>query len=428
MKQPGFYFFLSVFLFIGGIRSGFPVDKVTPTNVFDYSLQIALDLQKSYPQAAEVFFLEGNVYNRASKYDRAIEAFKKGLALKPQQPDIIQLVAFLYNKTNQFEAAAEWYRKSLAIEPDAPKGNERLGQALVQLKRMDEARSAFEQEIQHNPQNPFSRIYLGERYFDVGRLKEAREQAETAAKLDPKLPEPYYLLSKINRKEGKTEAATKNLETFQDLKKKEQELISQEQTPRSDQEQALLTAAITHYEAGTVYYNHGNRNQAESHFLAAVSLDPKNEPARLSLARIYQEANQWPKAVSFYRELTVINPKEYRYPYQLGLILATMKQFEEAQRNMETALQMSPAAVDVKRALVRVLFMSQGDMRKAVELTESVISVEPTAEDYDLLGHAYFTLGELDKSLAALSKAIELDPDNSTYRQRYDKVNALRNK
>jgi len=401
-------------------------DKITPANVFDYALKIALDLQKEYPQSAAPYFLVGHVYYRASRYDQAIESFQKGLTINPNQAYIVQMVAFLYTQLNKYEKAVEWYRKTLVLKPDAQNVNARLGLILVQLKRMEEARAAFEQELHYYPDNAFNRIYLGERYFDDGRLREAREQAKTAAQLNPDLPGPYYLLSKINRKEGNTEAANQMLEIFQKKKKKEQETINPSNSSMTDQERSLLTASFTHDEAGVIYYDHGNKTPAETHFRKAISLNPKDEQSRIHLAQLYQESNQSEKTVPLYRELIVINPKEFQYHFLLGNVLAELKKFTEARESFEKALELSPDSVEAKRSLARVVLSGNGDPRKAVEWMESVVSAEPTAENYDLLSRSYYSINEVEKSLDALHKAIELDPQNPIYRQRYEKILTLR--
>jgi len=308
------WLFLWTILFcLGGWPKAWCVspEEVAPNTIKEYTAQQLGAAEKAFPNDPEVYFIKGYALHRCMKYEEAIDAFKKGLELKPNQADIAQMIAFIFAYIAKYEEAVEWYKKTAAIDPAAERANERLGLALVKLNRMDEAAKAFEAEIRYHPEDASSHFYLAERYFEAGRVKEASAQAELAMKYDPVVPEPYYLMAKILRKDGNAKGADAALKTFQEKKKEEEKIV--EQTPKTDDvKQTKLSAAQLHIELGAIYYRQKRDQEAEAHFLKALYFDPKSEAARYNLATLYQETRQTPKAESFYPELMAMNDKNPR--------------------------------------------------------------------------------------------------------------------
>ncbi|RJP30625.1 MAG: tetratricopeptide repeat protein [Candidatus Omnitrophota bacterium] len=399
-------------------------ETVTPETVFPFSLEIAKKAQQQFPKNADSHFLVGNVYYRAQQYEDAIAAFKKGLEIKPNQIDIVQLIAFIYSRQSRFEEAAEWYRMTLALNPRAPQASERLGLALVQCNQMEEARQAFEDAVRTDPQDASAHYHLAERYSDEGRLGEAIKEAELTIQHDNRFPEPYYLLSNIYRKQGNPDQSKEMLERFRLKKEAEEKWIEQNEKPDSGEKSAARMAAQTLIEAGALYYQQKRDKEAESCFLRALSLDAKNEPARFNLAHLYQEKGRNDKAAALFGELIVINANDYRYHLGMGMILAAQKEWLEAERCLDKALALQPDAVEAQRTLARVLLLAHRDPIKALQLMRQAVEIEKNAENYNYLSQAYYMNGQLEESLEAMGKALELAPNNPTYRQRFEKLRA----
>jgi len=395
--------------------------EITPDTILDYSLQLVQETIQHQPNAPEPYFALGYVYYRASRFEDALTAFLKGLSIKPHQPDIVQMVAFLYARLNQDEKAVEWYQKTLALEPDAPSANERLGIALQKLNRMEEAVQAFEKELQFHPDNASTHVYLAERYLAANRLDDAIRHAEAASKYDERYPEPYYLLSRVYLKQGKQDQANEMLQIFQQKKDAERAYFDSLPQP-TDQESALHAAVLTHTDVGSLWYQFRKDAKAISHFLKALSLDPKNEKARYLLAQVYTNRHEAEKAVPLFRELLAMNPNDSRYLLGLGLLLADQKRWSEAQGYLEKVLSLTPHDTAAQVALARVLINNGQDFSRALQLMERVIQAENSAENYDWLSYAYYVNGRVQESIEAMRMALTLDPSNRNYQIRYEKL------
>ncbi len=396
--------------------------EITSENVLDYSINVANELIREYPQSPQAYSALGYVYYRGKKYEDAIEAFKKSLQIKPDQPVIVQMIAFLYNRLTQYETAVEWYRKTIALQADAPRANERLGLALQRLNRMDEAIQAFQNELKYHPEDASTHIYLGDRFFAANQLEEAEKHALLAKKYQPILPEPYYLLGKIYRKQGKKEEAKQVLQTFQQQKKHEQEFIEEAESDDPKLENPSIAAAKTHLEAGAVYYQMRNDAKADYHFKRVLSLDPRNATARYNLALMYQQAGKIDQAAQLYQELIAINPDNPQFLTSMGILRSMQKRYTDALPFLDKALSIDPDYINAKRAIGRILLSTNKDLKRALQVLQSVVQQAGESPDYDLLGWAYFANGMPQESLQSIQKAIDLDPENPLYRKRYQQI------
>ncbi len=396
-------------------------DTITPGNVLDYSLKVIEEAEKDLPLTYHAHNAKGYAYYKATQYEAAIESFLKGLEVKPNDPVIAQMIAFLYARLNQHEKSVEWYRKTLKLNPRAERANERLGISLQQLNRMEEATQAFENEVKNYPKDSSPRIYLGERYLAAGRLDDAIKQAEQAAIDEPLLPEPHYLSAKILRKQGKQEEAKEQLKIFRKKKAEETDLIDSLPITR-DREKAVQSTAAVHIDMGLIYYQFRRQKDAESHFMTAIRIDPKNETARQQLTLLYQNTRQVEKSLSLYRELVSLNGEKLEYRLKLGLLLGGFKQWDEALEHLRKAQSLVPGNIEIMKSIAKVHLSSGRDPARACQILEYVIVEKSSAENYDLLAWAYLANKQIERSKEALRTAISLEPNNPKYQQRYQKL------
>ncbi len=401
------------------------LNEIKPENVLEYSLSVIEPIEKRYSQLPSIHFIKGYAFYRAQRYQKAIEAFEKGLEIRSDFPEITQMVAFMYSKHNEHEKAIEWYKKTLELDPTAERANERLGQELEKLNRNEEAMKAYQRELENYPEDASSRVYLGELYFDQGELEEAKKQAQWAMKYEPILPEPHYLMAKIYRKEGDQEAAEECLEIFKQKKVEEQEYLEQEESESVDDlKKAKQSAAQLHMDLALIIDKSDSPDQAKKHYQKVLSLSPKNLMARYNLAKIYHSQKHYEKAEMMYRELLALKSDDPRFLNGLGMMLGSQKKWEEALQYFEKALRFDKESVIAKRGMATVYLNLGRNPSKTLSLMEDVVHDEHNAENYNLLGWAYFANGMIEKSLEAMETAMDLDPNNSVYKRRHAQIKA----
>ena len=103
-------------------------------------------------------------------------------------------------------------------------------------------------------------------------------------------------------------------------------------------------AAFNFDELGNVYFLMNQDSDAEGAYREAAKLDPKSVSARLGLAKVYQRQSQYEKALAELQAAAVSDPGSARIHYLRGQILMKMGRKEEAQKELDTSVQMSSAA------------------------------------------------------------------------------------
>ncbi len=123
------------------------------------------------------------------------------------------------------------------------------------------------------------------------------------------------------------------------------------------------------------------------------------------------------KALDSLKEWSRLDPSDPDAQYQLGVALATVGETNSAIKSFNRALKLSPLH---KGAMYRksALHLKQKDYQAAIEGLENVCEKSPdNPKIHYLLGIAYDGLGEIDKAIDAVKKAIELNPTEIKYHQ-----------
>ena len=158
------------------------------------------------PGDRELLRLAGFVYEKAGKYQRALDVFQKVLAKKDDTQTRFYLAIVLDNLDRDTEAAAE-LRKVIAVDPKHAAALNYLGYTLVERgESLDEAEVLIKNALRQDPDNSAYLDSLGWLYFKKGNLRFARYYLLRAASGE-KDPEIYGHLVKLYEKSGDSEKA-----------------------------------------------------------------------------------------------------------------------------------------------------------------------------------------------------------------------------
>lgn len=130
----------------------------------------------------------GNIYLGASKYDLAIEYFKKASTFA-NSPDIESAllfnIAFTYQKLGKFDLAIEFSKKSLAINNNLLSAWDTLGISYSFIKNYDKAINSFLGALKINPNYENSLNNLAVLYTETGSFNLAIKYFEKIIKINP---------------------------------------------------------------------------------------------------------------------------------------------------------------------------------------------------------------------------------------------------
>ena len=157
------------------------------------------------PRIMDAQLTLGNWLLRLHEPDAAAEAYKRALALKPD--DDIALgnlagVLMAHGKQQDALAALEVFRRALAVNPKNPQSWFQLATLYVDLGRLEEAKKSFGEALAVNPKQAAALNGLGAIAFQVGDLPNAEALVRQALELEPRLRTGAYNLARIREARG----------------------------------------------------------------------------------------------------------------------------------------------------------------------------------------------------------------------------------
>jgi arylsulfatase A-like enzyme/Flp pilus assembly protein TadD len=152
----------------------------------------------------------GNWLVRLRRPDEAAEAFKRALALKPD--DEIALgnltgVLMARGRTQDALEALEVFGTALKVNPKNPQSWYQLATLYLDLGRVQEARSSFAEALAANPKMGAAMNGLAAIAFETGELAKAESLVRQALEIEPRLRTGRYNLARIREAKGDTAGA-----------------------------------------------------------------------------------------------------------------------------------------------------------------------------------------------------------------------------
>ena len=146
-------------------------------------------------------------------------------------------------------------------------------------------------------------------------------------------------------------------------------------------------------------------------FWASIAQRPTARD-RATLLKVYATPQNTPQhdvAISVLKKQLDITPKNARTHYLLGTIYNDKGDTESAVTSFKTCLEIDPDFHPARETLLQV-YQQVGLSQPAVDLLEETLNQMPSSNDYNTLGVMYYRNGEIDQSIAAFRKSLEMNP------------------
>jgi len=380
-------------------------------------LAAAKILLAEYPHAEDVLVIMGNVMYRQGRVDQARSYWQQALAIDPRRADVYAIMGRVAFVEGQFKTAVEHYRTALKIQPRQPEAYLNLGHALLMLGRHDEALAALQEAIALRPDHAFAYFLLGQVHLQQQDYEAARKQYEAALRLQPEFANPYYGLATVYTRLGQPEKARTYAKRFRQTKQQERQHIMGRKIAFDDFTETRKNSALTFFEIGRFYYRHGKADQAEPLLARAARLAPDRLECRLLLAELYRKIREPEKAYHTYEvicRLDAGNPKHY---IERAILAVQLRRLDAAEEILRQAVRAAPDQSLGYRYLASFYLETRRHRAKARELAEKAVQLEPLPDNYYILAWACARNGDKNSALAAIDKALALDPSNAQYRR-----------
>lgn len=141
------------------------------------------------PEAEEAFERArraGLEAQHKGELDRAIESYRRCLALRPGAAAIWNNLGVAYRRAGRYAQAVACYRRALELEPAEGNFQGNLGNALKDLGRIDEAVAAHRRAVAARQQDAGAWHNLGIALREAARFAESLQAFDRALALDPR--------------------------------------------------------------------------------------------------------------------------------------------------------------------------------------------------------------------------------------------------
>jgi tetratricopeptide (TPR) repeat protein len=264
----------------------------------------------------------------------------------------------------------------------------REAEVLVQQGRLHEAKTATEQELQLHPSSVEGYNLLGIIETDQQDYSSAIEAFRRALQLSPNSIKTHNNLAN----------AYVALKQF-DLAEKEFRAVLHAVPGNSD----------ANYNLGVLLMSKGESAAAIPHF---ERVSPANLPTRFNLVRAYFQNKQTAEGVHLASLLAASNSNDVKVQFSLGVLLASEKQYKEAQLDLERADILQPDTFEIVYNLGQVL-LRDGQFAKAESILKRALNLNSdSVEAMHLLAQAYVYESRPLDALDLLIRAHRLAPDN----------------
>ena len=155
--------------------------------------------------------VEAEHYYRTNNLDKAIEAYRKVVALDPSCVLALNNLGSIYGAIGRYEDAIVTLKQAIQLDPGQAGSFTNLGNAYFKLRRLPEAIEAYEQALQLQPGTAVTYYNLGTLCIETGRLDEAVDALKEAVRLDPSFANAYTNLGASYKQLGRDEEAVEAL-------------------------------------------------------------------------------------------------------------------------------------------------------------------------------------------------------------------------
>ena len=354
------------------------------------------------PQNVDLWFTLAYAARLSGKYSLSVDAYRRGLALRPSSVEGLSGLAQTYARMGRNAEAQQALEEVLAANPKSDLDLQLAGelllstdpkQALEYLHRSEAAKAS-----------PRTELLLARAYERLGDGESAHKMLETARRSAPTNPEVMRAVASYYRDTGQYDAAIRILE---DLHTKD-------------------VGTLT--ELGYSYMLAGNAHAAARTYGVAASRAPRDIEIQLNAAQAMLNAGEFEKAATLLKQAATLNPEHYRVYALRGRLDATQHRNEDAIREYEAALLHLPEGVPEGvlypislRVDLAQIYRDAGDTGNAERVTKEAASAigaidlagSARPEFLRLRAATEAAAGNIDSAEKDLKEALQIEPRNS---------------
>jgi|GEM_PF-3395896 len=379
--------------------------------------QVVRRLLDDFPNLPEALDLMARVHLLFGRSSEAADCWKKAIETNPNDTRAYRGLASVAHMRNDPREQLNLLRKALAIDVRSFDVQFDLAKALVDQGQNREAIKLLEAHLVLYPNSPRSYSLLGAAYLQENAFKEAKQAYLAAVKLEPRDDFPYLGLAKACARLGEQEDAARYQKKFQELRNNTRQKIRSHRGRYEDLEAQCDTLSNICTNVGRIYHDQGRLEDAERAWRRAAAATPSHVDCRRALADLYARQRRTADLISILEELVRLVPDDAGHRLKLGRLYVETGQADKAEAVLAEASRRDPKNAESRAMLAELYLKADRKTAEAAALARQAAELSPKAEHYWLLSKACQRQGDLPAALAAIEKAVELDPGNFQYHE-----------
>jgi tetratricopeptide (TPR) repeat protein len=406
-------------------------------NEFKTALKLQPDSEEAVTALAFLYTAEGDSARAAEILTKVPDSSRSA--------KLYSVLGYTYEQEKDYKKAIDAYRKAIALDRDNLDAIRGLAQNLMNDGQTDAALEQYKIIADANPEDPQTLLRMAEIYRKQGKFDLALDSLKQAQAVVPDLMEVSYNMAAIYQAQGRYDEAA---QVLQDLLKKT------EKPDGKYSKEEVNNRAVFLERLGTIYREDNNEQLAIETFRKMLTLGDDNaERGYQQIIDTDREAKQWQAATDTAKEaveklpdktglkmvyaaqladmgkpdeglqqvksLLTGKPEDREVYITLAQMYSRLKRWPEAEEALDKASQLS--VKDEDKEYVEFLRGSTYERQKKYEQAEQVFrkvlgSDPDNAAVLNYLGYMLADRGQkLDEALIMIKKAVDLEPANGAY-------------
>jgi tetratricopeptide (TPR) repeat protein len=343
---------------------------------------------KIAPESVEGWNLLGLAYSQQKDYARAVAALERALKLDPHSIRTHTNLGNTYFVWAKLDPSEKEFRAALRQDPYDRDANYNLGMVLLARGQPGQA-IAFLKRVR--PPDDSSQIALIQAFFQNREPAEALALARAVSvrgKNDVRL---HFSIGVLLARETQFDPAIHELELADALSPGTPEIL---------------------HNLGQAYLRKEKYDKAEEVLKRALSLRPDSPDTLYVLAEVYSAEQKDLEALELLLRARKLAPESTDIIFLLGRLSMMQAYYEDAIQVLEQGVKLAPWRPDLRAALGESYF-SVGKADKAIEESQKLIELDPSARSYAFIGLCYRHLGRFDEARKYFQKGLRKDPHSA---------------
>jgi choline-sulfatase len=281
-----------------------PKDKIGLFNKLGTALSLAKDRERGEEEP----------------FDRILALLDEVIREDPNVIDAWFMLGTQHLRHGKFAKAVEYFKRTLALKPDYDVAVIDLAEAYRNLGDDDAALAGLEHYLKIDPKDPFARYQIGEIWLDRQDLDRAEQMFREALRIDSRVAAAKNALGVVALKRGDTVAAER--------------LIREAIADKAD-------VRLAHYNLALVAEQRGDVVAAEREYVEELRQHPDSFKAAFNLSRLYEKVGDREGQIGALRQSIEGSPRFAEGYFYLA------KAYLDSGTNLTEAIQLAKKGLEI---------------------------------------------------------------------------------